>query len=125
METILHSLYHLATADCWNRQQQSDGYEPDAFRSEGFVHCCTREQLAGVASRYYRNSADLMLLVLDQGKLRAELIFENTMGGTEQFPHLYGPVNRDAIVSMHPCAVTSDGEFLPSLDEILFNGQLP
>ena len=60
-----------------------------------------------------------MLLVLDQDKLHAELVFENTVGGVEQFPHLYGPVNRDAIRSVYPCVVTNDGEFRPSLDELL------
>jgi uncharacterized protein (DUF952 family) len=114
----LQTVYHLATADCWNRQISQNAYSPDAFSNDGFIHCCTREQLAGVASRYYKNTSDLLLLVVDCGRLHAELVYENTVGGDELFPHLYGPLNRDAVVSAHSCAVTISGDLLPAIEQL-------
>jgi len=115
----LPNIYHLAHAECWNRQRHKAGYCPDAYEQDGFIHCCAREQLVGVASRYYKNSTDLILLLIDSERLSAELVYENTVGGEELFPHLYGPLNNDAIIASHSCSVTLSGDILPALDDLI------
>lgn len=114
----MKSVYHLAVAERWKRYASSDFYEPDAFARDGFIHCCTSAQLSGVASRYYKGASDLVLLVIDRDRLQSELVFENTLGGSELFPHLYGPLNCDAVTQSHHFAVTQDGEFVPSLEQM-------
>jgi len=73
----------------------------------GFVHCAFAHQVEGVVARYYADRSDVVVLTIDPALLHPELRVENTSGGTELFPHLYGPLDPDAVV-----AVTSLREFL-------------
>jgi len=83
-------------------------YRCSSLSDEGFIHCCEKPQLAGVISRYFQNIDDIDLLVLSVDKLKPKLVHENTMGGSELFPHLYGPINGDAIIEIIPFGLDSD-----------------
>jgi uncharacterized protein (DUF952 family) len=43
---------------------------------------------------------DLVVLLIDETRLDAPVQWDETPDG--RFPHLYGPLNRDAIVDMMP-----------------------
>lgn len=99
------TIFHIAQkADTDNN---SADYQCDSLTSEGFIHCCDRHQLKGVVSRYYQNIDDVVLLILDVEALEPALIHENTMGGSELFPHVYGAINRSAIVDVIPFGINS------------------
>lgn len=49
--------------------------------------------------RYYQGVDNLTLLTIDPEQLSAALIRENTVGGSELFPHVYGPLDLAAIVT--------------------------
>jgi uncharacterized protein (DUF952 family) len=91
-------IYHIASeADV--SQAKTDGrYKCDSLASEGFIHCCTKSQLDGVIERYYTGVSNLILLTIDPVLLNEPLCYENTVGGTENFPHLYGALNLEAIL---------------------------
>ncbi len=79
----------------------ADGqYSCGSLVQEGFIHCCKHDQLAGVLERYYQGVSGLKQLEIDPDKLVARLVFENTVGGDELFPHVYGKINMDAVVSV-------------------------
>ena len=80
--------------------RQSGQYECDSLSTEGFIHCCLQAQLSGVIERYYQGVTDVVLLGLDPDQFQSELRYENTVGGTETFPHIYGPINWAAVVSI-------------------------
>lgn len=82
-------------------------YQCESLTTEGFIHCCDNSQLAGVVSRYYQEVDDVMLLLLDADKLTAALIRENTVGGSELFPHIYGPINSEAVIDTVPFGINS------------------
>lgn len=111
-------LYHLADAAQWAQQYPSGSYQPESFTQEGFIHCASRQQLEGVAQRYYCNTRGLIVLVIDPQALHASVVAENTTGGEELFPHVYGVINCDAVVATLLCQVTAQGQFVPSLDQI-------
>lgn len=92
-------MLHIATAADW-RQAQGDGvYRCLSLIDEGFVHCCSSRQLAGVVERYYRSVDHLVLLTIDATALDVDIRHENTVGGEETFPHVYGAI---------PVAVVTD-----------------
>jgi len=93
-------LFHVAQATDVDQAAQSGAYRCASVESEGFIHCCKPEQLQGVLSRYYSGVKGLLLLHIDSDLLRSELVFENTVGGKELFPHVYGPINMDAVVQI-------------------------
>ncbi|MDQ1085965.1 MULTISPECIES: DUF952 domain-containing protein [unclassified Siphonobacter] len=92
-------LYHIVKPDYWQSHEIQEAYTPETFSEEGFIHLSTQSQVAGVLERYYPNVRPLLLLHLDETRFKALLKFEPSTGG-ELFPHLYGPLNRDAIVSI-------------------------
>jgi len=112
------TLYHIAQqADyCRANDNQISGsshYRCESLLREKFIHCCTAEQLAGVVSRYYQDATNLVLLTLDSARLDAEPVWENTVGGSELFPHIYGAIPLRAIThseSLDPAAVPAVSE---------------
>jgi uncharacterized protein (DUF952 family) len=91
-------IYHIATSEEWNLHRDSATYEPGAFKREGFIHCSTSEQVKGVLQRYYAGVTDLILLHIDESKLTALLKYEEATSH-ELFPHVFGPINKDAIIT--------------------------
>jgi len=82
------------------RAKQSGSYHCESLDSEGFIHCCKAEQLKGVLERYYTGASDIALLRIEVDRLTAELVFENTVGGEEQFPHVYGEIDMQAVTAV-------------------------
>jgi len=93
-------ILHVAQLADLERAKQSGLYHCDSLDSEGFIHCCKAEQLEGVLERYYLGAKGIALLRIDVGRLTAELVFENTMGGEEQFPHVYGNIDMQAVTAI-------------------------
>jgi uncharacterized protein (DUF952 family) len=91
-------IYHLASLEDWERRT-SEHYEPAGLASEGFIHLCTSEQLAGVVERYYQGRDDLILVTVDASRFGDDLAWEDLTGSGERFPHVYGPLNLSAVVS--------------------------
>jgi uncharacterized protein (DUF952 family) len=89
-------VYHIVLTDVWTGHQ-SEYYEADSLATEGFIHCSLAEQLEGVIERYYKNAGDITVLEIDPVKLSSQLVFEPSTGG-ESFPHVYGTINKSAIV---------------------------
>ena len=94
---------HLAEVTHWDEALRTGEYRWSTLgrtlEEEGFIHCSTPEQLAGVLSRYYASYADdLVLLTLDLARLSAPLRWDvvNPVTG-ERFPHVYGPITPDAV----------------------------
>jgi uncharacterized protein (DUF952 family) len=75
-------------------------YQCASLQTEGFIHCCTENQLAGVLQRYYQGVTGLKLLTINPALLSAGLVYENTVGGEEKFPHVYGPINMSAVIAI-------------------------
>lgn len=92
-------IYHITTSIWWNKFSSSDVYESETLKEEGFIHCSTREQVSGVLERYYANQKGLRLLHINPTLLQAELKYEIATFG-ESFPHVYGGINKNAIVKV-------------------------
>lgn len=92
-------IYHIATQEVWNSQLQLASYFPTEFEKEGFIHLSTESQVAVVLQRYYKGREDLLLLTVDETKLTAQLKYEPSTGN-ELYPHLYGELNKSAIVKV-------------------------
>ena len=95
-------LFHIADRHQW-AIASADGSSTSStigldLDEVGFIHLCTADQVAGVAARFYRGVTDLILLHVDESMLTATVVFEDVAG--ERFPHLYGPLNTDAVVAV-------------------------
>lgn len=92
-------IYHITTQSHWADQINSNTYAPTSYNQDQFIHCCEAHQLEGVLFRYFKGAKELLVIHLDETRLKAPLLYEP---GThdELFPHLYGVINKDAIVQI-------------------------
>ncbi len=92
-------IYHVTAKDSWEQALQNGFYEAPSLATEGFIHNSSKEQVAGVLDRYYKNKKGLVLLHIDEAKLESELKYELAPSVNEMFPHIFGPINLDAVVT--------------------------
>ncbi len=95
-------IFHVAQASDVDQAATTGAYRCDSIAAEGFIHCCKPEQLKGVIERYYSGVTGMLLLHIDSDLLHSDLVFENTVGDEELFPHVYGEINMDAVVQIAP-----------------------
>ncbi|WP_129630374.1 DUF952 domain-containing protein [Candidatus Oscillochloris fontis] len=99
-------IYHIATRADWDVSLATGIYITDSLHQEGFIHCSTQEQVEGTAARFFAGRDDLVLLQIDPARLSVELRYEEGEPGI-LFPHLYGPLDLDAVIAAHPLQVGS------------------
>jgi uroporphyrinogen-III synthase/uncharacterized protein (DUF952 family) len=102
-------IFHIAPATAARVAGQSGSYDDDSLATEGFIHCSFREQVVGVANAMFRGVGGLVLLEIDTARLRAPVRVEAAEPGAPAFPHLYGPLNWDAVVAVRPFAEEPEG----------------
>jgi len=96
-------VYHLALAADWEHAQDQGEYAVSTLgrtlAEEGFIHASRADQWPGVRELFYADVAEpLLLLVIDPARLEAEVREERVPGTDATFPHVYGPINLDAVV---------------------------
>jgi uncharacterized protein (DUF952 family) len=105
-------LFHLTSTAAWAQARAAGLYEGDTLKTEGFIHCSLAHQVVEVANRLFRGRTDLVLLTIDEDAVGPEVRYENLEGGAEQYPHIYGPLNLDAIRAHEPFLPDEDGRFV-------------
>jgi uncharacterized protein (DUF952 family) len=95
-------IYHVIDKESLDKAIQQGYYEAPSLATEGFIHTSKKEQVAGVLERYYSGKTGLLLLHIDEAKLRSELKYELAPSVNEMFPHIFGPLNMDAVVKTEP-----------------------
>jgi|SRR5688572_3708513 uncharacterized protein (DUF952 family) len=93
-------IYHITTSDEWKAGQEKGAYESASLKEEGFIHCSQQEQIAGVFERYFAGKTNLVKLSIDPKKLKSRLIYEWSPSLEQTFPHIYGPINTDAVINV-------------------------
>lgn len=90
-------IYHIVTPEVWEKFKDENQYEAESLQMENFIHCSYRNQLEDVLERYYKNERKVLILHINPHLLTAKLVAERSTGG-EVYPHIYGAINRSAIV---------------------------
>ena len=91
-------IYHIVLPDAW-AAFQSDLYRAGSLETEGFIHCSFADQLDAVIKRYYIGTERVVVLEIESDRLMSRMLKEPSTGN-EIYPHIYGPINRDAIVGV-------------------------
>ena len=112
-------IYHITSRSAWSEAHQSGEYRAESLDTEGFIHCSTGSQVLPVVEKFYIGQADLLLLMIDPSLLSADLKWEPPSGGTpppgvpegDLFPHIYGPINLNAVVKAVDLESNPDGHY--------------
>ncbi len=97
--------FHITTRGAWQAAQARGKYAAPSLAREGFIHCSTEAQVIPVANAFYRGQSGLILLAVDETRLKSEVRWEAPAGPpaegiseSDKFPHIYGPLNVQAVV---------------------------
>ena len=93
-------IYHVTTKQEWKNATEQGFYESPSLAAEGFIHCSQENQVDGVLERYFAGQKDLVKLVIDTDKLTSKYVFEWSSSVEDTFPHIYGPINTDAVIEV-------------------------
>ena len=110
-------ILHITQREQWEQAKLVQSYRGDTL-DEGFIHCSTPLQVIKVANSFFANQKGLILLCIDSDKVRAEVKYEGFEG--EHFPHIYGPLNLDAVFRVVDFEPGKDGNFELPLEIIDF-----
>ena len=117
-------IFHITQRTAWDDAQQRGDYRAESLATEGFIHCSTISQVLPVAENFYKSQSGLVLLVIEPTLLSSDLIWEPPSGESpppgvpkgDPFPHIYGPINLDAVVKVVDLEKNTDNKFiLPDL----------
>ena len=102
-------ILHITPRDAWERAIEQGRYIADSLRAVGFIHFSTPAQVVDVANVWFPGQYGLVLLCVDSSRLEAQLRYE-LVDGAER-PHLYGPLNLDAVMSVLSFDPDATGQF--------------
>jgi uncharacterized protein (DUF952 family) len=102
---------HLVPEDVWLAQKDESRYLPDGFSGEGFIHCTHGDEVViEVGNRYYRDDPrPYLVLEVDLERVAAPVIYEDDK---QLFPHIYGPLERQAVRRICRIERAADGTFI-------------
>ena len=104
--TAPQDIFHITTEADWAHAQAEGVYSLSTrgltLAQVGFVHCAFEKQVSGVANSVFGGVAELVVLRIAIDRLKVEVRYEDLLGGHELFPHIYGPLNLDAVVATTP-----------------------
>jgi uncharacterized protein (DUF952 family)/2'-5' RNA ligase len=109
-------IYHIAFRADWADAVAAGEYRVStrgrSLEQEGFIHGSTAGQVAGVANAFYADAEDLFVLVIDPERLTAPLRYDPVPGAAEPFPHVYGPLNIEAVTGTAELGRDADGRYV-------------
>ncbi len=102
-------IYHITTPDLWDIALSRGSYCADSLATEGFIHCSEDRQVERSLNRFFRGEREVVVLTIDPDLLVFELKYEPA--DNDEFPHLYGELNLDAVTATRELFPESDGSF--------------
>jgi uncharacterized protein (DUF952 family) len=104
-------IFHIAFERDWKVARAAGSYEVStrglSLGEVGFIHAGFERQVESVGSTVYSDVTEpLVVLVIDTGRLEAPLVVEDVEGSDDVFPHIYGPLNIDAVVDVRPAGMS-------------------
>lgn len=102
---------HLVPTAVWEAQRGSATYLPEAYASDGFIHCTIGDgRMLSVANMFYTDDPrPFHALTLDPAQVTSEVRFEDP---DSVFPHIYGPLQVAAVTGLRPVERDDEGRFV-------------
>ena len=114
-------ILHITTRKQWEDANLIGTYSDSSLEDEGFIHCSTQAQILRTANSYYHGRSGLLLLCISSSRVKAPIVFEDSYQKGESYPHIYGPLNLDAVVAVFDFPADRNGLFiLPDDMQTLF-----
>ncbi|QUQ69891.1 DUF952 domain-containing protein [Kutzneria sp. CA-103260] len=107
-------ILHICSRDEWDAAEQEGALVPASLDEVGFVHCSDLGTVSIPANAVFAGRDDLVLLVVDPAALDAPVRWEAGVPPHPDgiwFPHVYGPINVEAVAAAVEFPPSADGKF--------------
>ncbi len=103
--------FHLVPQHYYDSLDPRSDYVPERFSADGFIHCTDDSaEMARVANIYYGDNPEpFYYLYIDKGRVQAPIRYEDP---GKLYPHIYGALNRSAIMAVRLALRAANGTFL-------------
>jgi len=106
----MRETFHLVPEVAWSATDRASAYEASSLRAEGFIHCTDGVSALGETfdRHYAADPRPFLTLTLDLDAL--DVPWRYDVEGSP-YPHIYGPIDRSAIVGISRVDRSADGRF--------------
>ncbi|SRR5258706_2634426 len=117
-------ILHIAEKGHWEEAKNKGIYTVESLTSQGFIHCSFPNQVVNTANALFKGRKDLVLLHIDSALVTSEIKYEKPIAptnistpkkvsgpNTKKYPHIYGPLNLNAVISTTDFASDEKGLF--------------
>lgn len=113
-------ILHCMKEKSWNKVKDKRAFGKNDLKKFGFIHCSTVEYFWRVAPNFKDVQEPLVLICIDENKLKSEVKYEDSDGTERFYPHIYGEINADSVVSVLPFLKDGNGNYIknPEFDSI-------
>ena len=108
-------IIHTANREEYEKEIVTGSYGSKSLERSGFIHCSDLDTYYLVAPNFRNDFTEKVILLIDMDKLASEVKWED--GGGLDFPHIYGLLNRDAIIGVFEHLWSKDRVWIPN-DEL-------
>lgn len=113
----MRTIVIIAKQEVWQQALKTGEYTQSTIDSTlaevGFIHCSFPDQTIEIANRRFSERDDLILLLIDEDKVKAPIKYEGALSGRAgTFPHIYGPLNIDAVYATVALEKDNGGKFI-------------
>lgn len=102
-------IYKIIPREAWDQAVQAGVFLGAPIDVEdGYIHFSSASQVVETAAKHFTGQKDLMLVAIECARLGDTLKWEPSRGGA-LFPHLYAPLQMDAVCSVETLPLGRDG----------------
>ena len=105
------TIFHIAPKENWTKSRSRGQYSEESLQREGFIHCSTAEQVVDTANKHFKGQSDLVLLSIDTSDIMSVIAYQSSGDSGEEYPHIFGPINHDAVKDVIDFPASRDGTF--------------
>lgn len=102
---------HITERVTWEQAKKTGVYRAESLKTEGFIHCSTMRQVLGVANSQFKDREDLVLLLIDENKVKSDIKYEDLHKTGQAYPHIYGHLNTEAVINVCDFQYHANGTF--------------
>lgn len=104
-------ILHCMKKTTWQERKDKKYWGKRNMEADGFIHCSTVEYFWRVAPNFRNIKEDLVLVCIDESKLKSKVRYEDTDNCGRAYPHVYGLINNDAVIKVLPFLRNENGTY--------------
>ncbi|MBS4537648.1 DUF952 domain-containing protein [Clostridium sp. D2Q-11] len=104
-------ILHIVKEEEWEKAKVEGIYKSQTLESEGFIHCSPIEKVIDVANYNFKGVKGLVLLCIDEEKVKSEIKWEDLYSEGREYPHIYDELNIDAVNKEYDFPAKKEGYF--------------